>query len=416
MNNDAGWELGLFVLWSNARREQARILALLRSRFDVRSVREVRWSPEESARNFDRFYNNRLVPPYRGSVKRLKGDGPLLVVTVVDHEPRYRPRNTLKGWRLVNVNLFDTKLVSRTWTADKSIHGSDSGAEATRDLMLLLGTDPSTFLQQHPRAWDEVIRSEQRDLIGAHGWESPDSFFTALNHTVPYVVLPKEPGDRFIEEGSGFEILTSEYKELVAVANARPIGGMLPSWGGRFRVRIGGRDVRMELRSVGDGFLDAGWERDLLQRRVWNEPGFYSLRPEDALETLAYRAVAHRAGSDESRRRHLAALARALDQPLGSEKRADGRVLVERLLRERGYEWTRPRDPFVRTDPRAFGSRWPVADHMRAALARSVTALVGRAAIPVRTAWLTIRDGLAHRAPWLKQLPVMRRLVAGLGQ
>jgi len=412
MRGDAGSEPGLFVLWSNARAEQARILAVIRSQFDVRGVHEIHWSPQETARNFDRFYRGRLVPPYRGASQRLKGDGPLLVVIVVDHEPRYEPRDTLGGRRVVNANFFDTKLRFRTWTGGTTIHSSDSAAEATRDLMVLLGTDASSYLLQHPQPWDEVIRSHRRDLIGAHGWESMDGFFTALNHAVPYVVLPAESGGRPTDQGSGIEILTSAYKELVAVANARPVGGLLPPWGGRFRVRIGGSDLQMGFRFVGDGFLDASWERGLLQRRAWTAPGLYSLGPDDALETLAYRAVAHGAGSDESRRRHVAALARVLGRPLGSQEWADGRALVDELLRDRGYGWTRPRDPYVPIDPRALGSRWPLAEHIRVGLARSVRTLAGPGGVPVRAAWLMTRDRLSHHTPWLKQLPGMRNLVA----
>ncbi|HEX6145078.1 MAG TPA: hypothetical protein VFZ01_20350, partial [Geminicoccaceae bacterium] len=288
---DAGGELHLVVIWSAARRQEKAILADLQDHLEVRRVHEVAWSPALVRQNYSRFYRGRLVPPYR-NVRLRKGNGPLLVVTAVDRAPRYEMRETLHGPAVVNTTLFDAKVRYRSWTGPGHlVHGSDTAAEAARDLMLLLGVGVREYLERNPGAWDGVIRPVRRDLSGAPGWTSAAELFAALDYSVDYVVLS---GAETLQEGAharvgeAVELLTDNYIELIAVTNARPLLRQVPRWGGQFVIRIGNRDVVFGFRRVGDRYLDPAWERALLDRREVSPDGFFVPAADDAVAALAY--------------------------------------------------------------------------------------------------------------------------------
>ena len=100
-------ELGLFVIWSNARVEQERILRHTQKLFDVRRVYEIHWTRELLSENYVRFCGGKLDPPLTTFFQEHRGEGPSLLVTAVDGSPRYELRTTPKGPMKVNVRFFD---------------------------------------------------------------------------------------------------------------------------------------------------------------------------------------------------------------------------------------------------------------------------------------------------------------------
>ena len=175
----AGPEFGLFVVASPA---GDRILDRARALFDVRRVYDLHWTPALAAQNYARFYRQRPGAGANGALERL------LLVTAVDSTTGH-------------AKFREATQEFRSWTpGPASVHGSTTPAEAARDLLLLLGTDPRTHLTENPRPWDGRIAELQRDLSGARGWTSPTELFHALNHTVPYVVLPWTLAGPCVEE------------------------------------------------------------------------------------------------------------------------------------------------------------------------------------------------------------------------
>jgi hypothetical protein len=83
-------ELHLFLLWSEARREEARILDDLRTRFHVVQEIEVVWSADRFADNLTRFYGTSLPP---GSFKEVQvGVGPMLAIVIEVADAVYETR------------------------------------------------------------------------------------------------------------------------------------------------------------------------------------------------------------------------------------------------------------------------------------------------------------------------------------
>jgi hypothetical protein len=405
-------EFGLFVLWSRSRSIQDRILADLQSRFEVRDVREIRWSEDRVSLNFGRFYRGRLMFPYRRSLEIQKGRGPFLVVTLVDAEPRYEERETLNGRRVVNANVFDAKQCYREWTGGgMQVHATDTVAEATRDLAMLLGLDPHSHLAAHPDAWDGSFPPPQtRDIVGADGWRSMADLLRVLNLTAPYVVLR---GAERLPDGAGtdgdpIQLLTNAYWELLSVTRAQPVHGQIPSSGGDFLIRIGDEDVRFGLRFVGDGFLDPGWAADILENRTWNARGFFQPRPQDAFEAFAYQSLLHRPEVPMADREQLSVRAGELGlEGWCADALADrGRVrgLLDGIVRAQGRRFTVPRDATVFFDFAAAGMSRPRLRRARAALASLATRVRLRALRPILILRLTVTDALGRHAPALRRL------------
>ncbi len=358
-----GSELGIFILWSAARAEESRILSAIEEQFSVHHVYEITWTPELVLENFARFYQGSPIPPHADFIVRQKGDGPFLVVVVSDHTPRYEGRATTHGWDTVSVNFFDAKERFREWLGGgKQVHGTDDPRHAARDLMLLLGNVPANG----PGCWDGVIQKVQRDVSGAHGWDSLEDALRVLNHSVPYVVLRNFEGFPKTHElgpHDDVDILTDDYFETLRVLNARPLLKCVPRWGGRFWVTIAGRDVIFDVRMVGDWYYDPKWARTVLARRVWHEGGFYAPCDEDYLETLFYHAFVHKLSFTSEYKERLSEMATALGRyeltRAALDNRREAKRILDELMRRKHYRWGKPKSPMVFYNFAHAGHRLP---------------------------------------------------------
>jgi hypothetical protein len=370
----AAADLGLFLVWSNARGEDERVLDRAQTLFEVRGVHAIHWSPELFARNAARFCRGRLDPSLRAVLQERGAGDPLFLISAIDRSPRYEPRPGAEGAGQVNARFVDVRRELRAWTGGGSrVHATVSAAEVARDLMLLLGTDPRTYLKENPRPWTGRITEVHRDLTGARGWSAPTELFDVLNQTVRYVVLRNFEGlPHSLHVGSheDVDLLTDDYRALVAVMNARPNVKCIPRWGGPYWAEISGQDVWFDLRFVGDHYYDPKWARAILDRRVLNPGGFYAPCAEDYFETLAYHAVVHKPFLSADYRQRLAAMAGALGRAgwdlSALEEPARLKALLDAVLRERGWGYRRPRDVNVFYNFEAAGHRWP---HLRRKLA-----------------------------------------------
>jgi hypothetical protein len=397
-------ELGLFVVSSAAAAARDRILRRAQALFDVRRVCEIHWTPELAADNHARFYRRRPSAA-------LRVEGPLLLVTAVDSTPRYERRVTANGSATVSTNFFDATQQFRAWTArTASVHGSSTATEAARDLMLLLGTDPQTHLHENPQPWDGNIEPIHRDLSGARGWASPTELFQALNHTVRYVVLrnfEKLPHCLHVGSHEDVDMLTGDYPETIRVMNARPNVRCLPRWGGPHWVTISGEDMWFDVRFVGDRYYDPKWAADILDRRVWNEGGFYAPNAEDYFETLAYHAVVHKREFAADYGPRLAAMAAALGcsadaSGLGDPARV--KALLDGVLRRRGYRYCRPRDVNVFYNFSATGHPLPHVRRKLAGIARKALRVAYRVQRRLDDRYWQARETLCLKAPWLNEI------------
>jgi hypothetical protein len=176
----------VFVIWSQARHLERRILDDLAEHFTVLDVVEVTWSTDDRfARSLTRMYGDALPP---GSDKEVHcGNGPFLLVVVQDRRPRFRPRRTGRGHRLLNSRVYDARLRYREWTGGGyRVHASDSVEETERNLVLMLGVGIPE-ISARERSGGDVARRHARDPVGTDGWDSVDQLLRVL---APYGVRP----------------------------------------------------------------------------------------------------------------------------------------------------------------------------------------------------------------------------------
>ncbi len=223
----------VFVVWSEARAQERRILEDLATRFRVLDVVEVTWTPDERfARSLTRMYGDALPP---GSDKELHcGTGPFLAVVVEDTRPRFGLRRTGRGRRVLNTNVYDARLRYRRWTGGGyRVHASDSMLETERNLVLIFGRGAYDFEAAHSPA--RAPREHVGDPEGTEGWSSQAQLQRAL---AAYGTQPLRE-QRLVEP---LEFVSSNVWWAEHIAGGREVGP------GLREVLVDGRPVRLRLR------------------------------------------------------------------------------------------------------------------------------------------------------------------------
>ena len=266
-------DLEMFVLWHNARKEEKRILEDIRRHAEIVATFDGEWpTGVEPAEGYRRFYGKLL----RSAEEKAEsaGVGPFLVVIVRFAEPRLDWRMTRHGLELVNLDMYDLKWKYREWVGGfNRVHGTLMRREAVHDIMLMTGRSLEEW------AAGTVKREDVTVLPGQHGWESLAEMFRILNIGHKYVVL-----------WNTMEILASSQTECARCLQARPIPGRDKAYR---VVTVGGREIGITIRGIGDGFFDERMARGLLNRRELGADGRYAPGPEDREMARVYHVFYH---------------------------------------------------------------------------------------------------------------------------
>ena len=286
-------DVAVFAIWERARSEEERILAALRDAFEVLAVVEVEWDPARFSEHLTRFYGTLL--PAGSNKEEHCGTGPFVVVVVRDPSPTYEVRPTSKGWKRVQKRVFDAKQEFRTWTGGgHRIHASNDPMEAMHDLHLLLGTD---FDRDPIASWRSLDSGGTLRTAppGDGGWASVDAMFRTLNHTQRYVVLRNFEGypDSVTLDGhDDVDLLVPSFRDAVLILGARSV--FEAPYRVHTAVDVGGVELRIDLRHVGDRYYDANWQGNMLQSRVRLPSGIYTPDRENHFFGLVYHALVHK--------------------------------------------------------------------------------------------------------------------------
>jgi len=182
-------EIHLFIIWENGRVHEKAVLDDIKLNFEIMKVYGITWSPYQVANNFTRFYGEKL--PKNSHKAQHCGSGEFLLIIVRDNNPRYEKRDTSKGIKLVNSNMFDAKARYREITGGgHRIHSTNDIKELRHDLVLLLGISLADFEKEHASQNDtnDVVLLK-KDLSGTNGWVNFDELFYVLNECCEYLVL-----------------------------------------------------------------------------------------------------------------------------------------------------------------------------------------------------------------------------------
>jgi len=197
------------------------------------------------------FYNT-IVDDYRGET-------PFRIYIINDSNPVYDYRHTTKGKRLVNTKLFDLKSHLRNLAGGK-IHGTDNIQETKHNLRCL------GLFQQY---YKQKKFSDLNDV------------FSELNKHPKLKWVITHNYDDFVD-GDDIDFLTDDYFYFMRVLDTteNPKGGKFNSVsdGGnsvRNYIKVGKKNIPIDIRYLGDNFYDKKLEQDMLDTRIKQLNGFY---------------------------------------------------------------------------------------------------------------------------------------------
>ena len=284
-------ELNLLIIWENARKKEQDIVNDLESTFEVCEIIDADWSKEEFHTNLTRFYGQKLKS---GSFKEKHcGNGRFLLVTFFDANPIYDYRPTSRGDELVNINVFDKKLLYRSWTGGgHKIHATNGEHETNHDLLLLLGctTEEYSKLQFEKR-------KTKRHLImpGGNGWSDFNEFFSFLNSISKYIIMRNyEALPNYYDDSihGDIDFLTNDAQEFVFFANASKLEK--PRRPRAYYISIAGRDIPIDVRDLGDGYYDMQWAKKSLSSSMLHKGMIRVPNYENHKFMLLYHALVHK--------------------------------------------------------------------------------------------------------------------------
>lgn len=333
-------EIHLFVLWENSRVAEERILADMSAHVTVLAKIEGAWpAGVPAATGYRRFYGAFLPDPVEKV--RNAGSGEFLIVVVRDEDAVYGDRETVRGIERVNERIFDMKWRYREWVGGgHRVHGTNSTDEARRDIMLLTGHTLDAWISGAARDLPMTV------LPGQNGWRSMAELLAFLNETHPYVVLRNWEGlpETFDPRHDDVDLLVANAKDCAGLLCARKAHG----GGAAYLVSVGGRDVRLDIRAVGDGYYDEAWEDEILAMRVRTKSGVYRPDALNAFHALYHHAVYQKRAFAADYPAKLAALAAEAGFAMSSVD--EEFPAHEAFLATRHYRGTNPKDKSVSAD------------------------------------------------------------------
>jgi hypothetical protein len=269
------------------------------------------------------FYNvGCIVDDERGSTD--------FIVYLVTSPVCYDYRETTKGTRLVNTNMFDLKIALRK-KVKSQIHATDNIQE-TKDNLKTLGLYEKYYKRKEFKSISEVF-----DVLNeSKGFE--------------YVIMRNFegiPGDITIDEHLDVDLLVNDYYMAKCILDAscviNPPGGGSRYEDGGYRilnsVRIGGHEVWFDLRYLGDNYYDINLEKEILNKRIPCK-NFYIPRANTYKHSLIYHALVHKPKISETYKK--------LFTKLGvSTKKGELKAVLDEYMDWKKFKYTIPTDKSV---------------------------------------------------------------------
>lgn len=285
-------ELHLFIIWENASYKKDEILEDIKKSFEIIKIYKMIWDKDKFSENLSRFYGTNL--PAGSGKEQHCGTGPFILIIVKDKNPRYEIRNTSKGDKLVNVNMFDKKTYYRELTGGgHKIHATNDIIETEHDLTLLLHQSIEDFLKNVEKSDKE--EEKNINLIGTDGWKDATEMFYALNHCTNYAILRNYenlPDEIYVNDHNDIDLMCQSKEDCAYVLNAKKV--FPEEYRVHYITKVQGKNAYFDLRYIGDNYYDEVLEEDILKTKEFNEKGFYTIEKNLYFYTLLYHAFLHK--------------------------------------------------------------------------------------------------------------------------
>ncbi len=97
---------------------------------------------------------------------------------------------------------------------------------------------------------------------------------------------------------------------------------------------IASREISVDLRFVGDGYMDKLWEEDMLDRRVLFKNAFYIPCPKDYAYSLLYHGFYHKSFLKEDYRKRVLGISQEIGLGLNDDNLKE---MLEKYMSSNGY-------------------------------------------------------------------------------
>lgn len=339
-------ETHLFVLWPKALKKREKIIADISKKAKVLATFMMDWPKGVSAERGYRHFYGTMLPDSVGKVKRA-GSGRFMGIVVRMTDPNYDWRMTQRGLEYLNLELYEMKWNYRNWVGGlHRVHGTTMPEEASRDLMTLTG-----FTVEEWTA-GKATAPKTAAFPGRNGWKSITELFAYLDAVYPYAVMRNYEGlpEKFNPEHDDVDMLVPNANECAAFIYAKKREG---AGAAAYSVTVGGREVKLDIREIGDGYYPEAWERKMLANRV--RGGVWALSPVDTFYALVYHVLYMKPAIKPDYLEMLPKLAKEIG--VGGTSPDEWLLALETFLAKNNYRISIPRDSSVHLNILRIGWR-----------------------------------------------------------
>lgn len=178
-------------------------------------------------------------------------------------------------------------------------------------------------------------------------WEHIEDAFLQLNAKCEYLILRNFEGffdDILIEGHNDIDVLCasrSDRKNMVHILDAVPRIGV--DNGIHYKFLYKGKEIALDIRTLGDGYYDRSWQRAMLKKRIYNPIGFYTMDEENYFYSLIYHAIYQKKSLSQE---YLARL-RAMNPMVHEAEQIDFEKTLLQFMTKKRYKYTIPYDKYV---------------------------------------------------------------------
>ena len=126
-------------------------------------------------------------------------------------------------------------------------------------------------------------------------WDHMEDAFGQINNECNYLILRNFEGffgDILIEGHNDIDVLCAskrDRKRMVRILDAKPRIGI--DNGIHYKFMYKGKEIALDVRTVGDGYYDRSWQSNMLKNRCFNPVGFYTMNLDDYFYSLIYHVI-----------------------------------------------------------------------------------------------------------------------------
>ncbi len=340
----------LFIVWHDALGLVDKIRADLTSEFAVLADVRIHWSDALSSQNMDRLYRQALTYDSHEKPKSEKITKPEFHLFYVETNSVDEALHASATGEIERIHrtFAEKKAEYRNWSLNAGnafpylIHCAAQIDELRLQTALLLGPDAARALWRGERYESDCLK---QDVAGAAGWRSLGDAFYMLDTCIDWCVLRGWEGLPETFTANDLDILVADNRRAASALGLR-FSDQQRTTLRSGKLNLVDEEISVDLHWVGDGYLDAVWERAILDRRI-RPDGVFRPNSEHAFFSMIYSEYVNRPKERESKVQRIRRIGDEIahtgwiNEALFSDRQSVLKMLSG-YMKVSGYVWTPP--------------------------------------------------------------------------